>query len=110
MANAEDETVVTFDIIDNISVENDNIFANFTEEEKKEVENVVTLLEAAKADSLHDFENENNLLRHNPVDSTELDRLAGKNNAKTTSYQTKWAIAVVKGKLVNLFLEKFHKT
>ena len=52
------------------------------------VQNVVSLLESSKANSLNEFENETNLLRYNPIDSSELDRLAGKNNAQSTGYQS----------------------
>ena len=71
MANADRESIVTFDIFDESIVGNENILASLTEEEKNEVENVVTLLETAKQDSLHEFENDTNLLRHNPIDNSE---------------------------------------
>ena len=35
--------------------------------------------------------------RHKLVTSDELDHLAGNNSAEQTKYQTKWAIAVIKG-------------
>ena len=98
MANAESERVVTFDIFENALLDDsENLLSTLTEDEQNEVDNVVTLLEIAKEDSMQDFENETNLLRHNPIDNTELDRLAGKNNALSTSYQTKWSVAVMKG-------------
>ena len=83
---------------------------NLTEDEQNEVENVVTLLESAQTDNLNDFKNNQNLLRHKPVDITELDRLAVKNNVLGTGYQTEWAVAVMKGNISSLFSEILHKT
>ena len=101
------DAVVTFDIIEgNILDNGSNLFENLTEDEKQEVENVVTLLESAKEDSLKEFEPGSNAARHNTVDSSELDRLAGKNNSQSTNYQTKWAISVIKGKICSLLSKK----
>ena len=97
---------ITFDLFNNSLLDNaENILTNLTEEKQNEVDQVVTLLECAKEDSLKDFENENNLLFHRPIDPTKLNCLAGKNNAISTSYQTKWAVAVLKG----IFIHFLHK-
>ena len=99
MADAQQQNVISFDIIDrNILDSGENIIDTLTEDERNEVQQVVTLLEAADRDSLEDFKNKTNLLRHNPINDAELNRLAGKNNAQSTSYQTKWAICVFKGR------------
>ena len=99
MADAIDETTVFFDISDAQLLDTDeDILTKLTEDELKEMNDVVTLLDGAKEDSLNDFENQNNLLRHKPIDDAELDRLAGKNNALSTTYQTRWSICVLKGK------------
>ena len=101
MADANTEEVISFNLMGSTLIDNDkNVFEELTEEEMKEVDSVVTLLEAAEGDSLKDFENTENLLRHIPVNNDELDCLAGKNNAQSTSYQTKWAICVIKGNIV----------
>ena len=74
---------------------------NLTEEEQMEVNNIVTLLESVKDNSLDDFETEGNNTAsncHKNVSETELDRLAGKNTAQATAYQTKLAVAVIKNK------------
>ena len=101
MADA-DETTVTFDLFSTeILNENSNILENLTEEEMTEVNHVVTLLETAEKNSLDDFEDpQETELRHKPVTDNELDRLASKNNANTTGYQTRWAVAVMKGAFI----------
>ena len=110
MADAPQEVIVTFDILEDTIMDGDNILSNLSEAEQQEVEKVVTLLECAETDSLKQFENDTNLLPHKPVDSTELDRLANKNNAVSTSYQTKWTIAVAKGNYYCIFIEILHET
>ena len=101
MDNAQ-EAPVTFDLLEE-GVLTD--LANLTEDEQNEVQNVVSLLEEAEGDSLLDFEPPENA-RHNPIDCGELDRLAGKNQALNTGYQTKWAVEVLKGTICSLFMPK----
>ena len=84
--------------------------STLTAEEQNEVQSVVTLLEKAQEDNLNDFEEDPNLLWHKPVENNELDRLAGKNSALSTNYQTKWAIAETKGNNYYIYKEKLHKT
>ena len=56
MASADSE-VITFDLIGDIMLDkNTNLLDTLTEEEHQEVENVVTLLDCAKEDSLQHFE------------------------------------------------------
>ena len=99
--------VVNFDIIDGIILDSgDNVLQNLTEDERMEVNNVVTLLESAQEDSLQHFDLDENTTcgtQHKNVSEEELDRLAGKNNAQVTSYQTKWASVVMKAKYYLLF-------
>ena len=48
---------ISFDIIDGFILESDqNVFENLTEEERVEMNSVVTLLESAQEDSLQHFE------------------------------------------------------
>ena len=113
MAGLQSDTV-TFDLLDEIIAgSNVNLFDNLTEDEHSEVENVVTLLDTAKEDSLEQFEdvetNQQNA-RHKKVTETELHRLAAKNNAQSTSYQTKWAVVVMKDRYHSIFLSKLHET
>ena len=55
MAEAASD-IQTFDIIDRFILDSEqNILQNLTEEECEEVDNVVTLLEAAKEDSVEQF-------------------------------------------------------
>ena len=106
MAGADCE-VVTFDLFDDIMLDkNTNLLDTLMEEECEEVENVVTLLDCAKEDSLQHFEttDESDSTRcHKNVNEDELDHLSGKNSAASTSYQTKWAVLVMKDKCCCLF-------
>ena len=102
MADSADATFASFDIIDeNLLDPAKNMFNTLTDDEIKEVNQVVTLLESATSNSLDDFEENSIVLRHKPVTTDKLDRLAGKNNAESTSYQTRWAVSVMKGKRNN---------
>ena len=42
-------------------------------------------------------------IRHKVVSPEELDRLAGKNSAESTLYQTNWAVRVIKGTISLVF-------
>ena len=82
--------IITFDIYDNSELENNDItIQDFTQEEKEEIEHVVSLIDSVNSKELMDFSTQENTIRHKPVSTAELDRLAGKNNAITTNYQTK---------------------
>ena len=78
-----------------------------TQEEEEEVQNVVSLLDSVNSKELIDFATQQTEHRHRSISEAELDPLAGKNNAQTTVYQTKWAIAVFKG-ITNSLLIKIH--
>ena len=63
----------------------------------------MALLDSAKEDSINNFEIDlPQNARHNPINNSELDRLASKNQALNTGYQTKWAVEVMKGTNFNL--------
>ena len=47
--------------------------------------------------------------RHKHVSDKELDRLASKNSAETTLYQTKWAVTVFKGRNKLYFKRNYTK-
>ena len=88
---------VTFELIDDYILDNNESFLeNLTADEQTEIDSVVTLLESAKEDSMEQFEPGENTNRHKEVNDSELDRLAGKNSAQSTTYQTKWAVVVMK--------------
>ena len=99
MAANDENAVVTFNIFgpDLGDIGTDYI-DNLTEDEKKEMENIVTLLDSVPENSLDDFEPDTSATRHKVVTDAELDRLAGKNSAQSTLYQTKWAVVVMKAK------------
>ena len=114
MANSASDMPVTFDLIDEIIVDRElTLLETLTQEEQDEVSNVVTLLDAAKDNSLDQFEpNENSpfAARHKHLSDEELDHLTGKNSAQSTSYQTKWAVVVIKDKCHPLITVILHKT
>ena len=114
MANSASDMPVTFDLIDGIIADSDlTLLETLMQEEQDEVNNVVTLLDTAKDNSLDQFEPSENspfAARHKCVSDEELDRLAGKNSAQSTSYQTKWAVVVMKDKCHPLITVISHKT
>ena len=90
---------VTFDLIDGYILDNSESFLdNLTTDEQTELDSVVTLLESAKEDSMEQFEPDENSNRHKQVNDSELDCLASKNSIQSTTYQTKWAVVVMKDK------------
>ena len=89
--------IITFDIFDESDCDNNQIMVgHLTQEEEEEIHNVVSLLDSVNSKELIDFTSHENNIRHKPINLVELDRLAGKNNAITTNYQTKWALAVLR--------------
>ena len=114
MAETVSDLPVTFDILDGIIVdEGITLLDTLTADEQEEVENIVTLLDSAKENSLEQFElDENTILttRHKNVSEDELDCLASKNNMQATTYQTRWAVAVTKDKFYPLYIVIFHET
>ena len=88
-----------FDLLDGtLADSHGTVLEMLTEDEKNEVENVVTLLKSAENNSLEEFDLETSLVRHKRISESELDRLARKNSAQATCYQTKWALVVMKDK------------
>ena len=75
--------------------------ANLTQEEKEEMYVLVNELEGVNSRELIDFTSQQDAAseppRHKAINTQELDRLAHKNCAEQTHYQTKWAVAVMKG-------------
>ena len=110
MAESAGDAVVNFELLDPIIWDGTtNLYENLTKEEQEEVDNVVTLLDSAKSNSLDEFDNNKNLARHKPIDNSELDRLAGKNSTQSTAYQTKWALSVIKDKYYTLKLTRIQE-
>ena len=107
MASAQgsaSEQVVSFDIFEGDILDSSTILTeNLTQEEKEEMYVLVNELEAVNSRELIDFATQQNATtaethpHHKLVTSDELDHLAGINSAEQTKYQTKWAIAVIKG-------------
>ena len=67
-------------------------------DEKEEIAMVLSQLESVNSKELMDFATQETGGRHLTVSKSELDRLASKNNAEMTNYQTKWAVTVLRGK------------
>ena len=104
MAEVVSDVTVNFDILNRIILE-DNValIKALTDEERREVNNVVTLLncDCTKKDSLKNFENVN--FRQKQVTENELDQLASKTSAQSTT----WAVVVIVSNLI--FLTKHDK-
>ena len=77
---------------------------------------IVSELESVNSREVIDFATQQDTIlpqRHKEVTDLELDRLASKNNAESTVYQTRWAITVFKGIIFHLsalISSKIHKT
>ena len=92
---SSDDPVYTYDLINRTFInEGDEILDNLTAEEKEEIEKVLHTIRATQATNPDQ-------IRHKPIDSVELDWLAGNNSAETTGYQTKWALTVLQGIFCN---------
>ena len=108
------EQPITFDIFGDSDF-NDGTFLveTMTNKEQEEIETVVELLDNVNSKELIDFATQQTKHHHRHVNESELDRLAEKNNAQTTVYQTKWAVTVLKGKKntysVKIYCEKWIK-
>ena len=95
--------VIFFEIFDgNILDREENLTEQLTQEEREEIMNIVESLPSVNSHELLDFATPVKVLCHKSVNADELDRLACKNNAESTGYQTKWAITVFKGMCNNI--------
>ena len=93
-----DFEVVTFDLSEANLIDANNLFnEKLTQEEQEEITTIVTELEAVNSCELVDFATQEVTAHHKQITQDELDRLARKNSADSTVYQTKWAITVLKG-------------
>ena len=93
------EDVITFDLLaDDSSMDDFQIIGQLTQAEEEEIANVVSVLDGVNSREVIDFSMQQPEPRHKGISNSELDQLAGKNNAITTQYQTKWAYAVFKAK------------
>ena len=103
MAEASTSSVQVPIVFDLFSETDDPDFNFLSEEmskdEKQEITTVISLLDSVNSKELMDFSTQQTESRHRSINESELDRLAAKNNALTTNYQTKWAVAVFKGNI-----------
>ena len=103
MAKAASEDIFTFDISDESLLETSNILTEtLMQDEQEEIHTIVTALESVNSRELIDFTSQETTAIVNPchkaITDEELSRLASKNSAENTQYQTKWAVTVMKGK------------
>ena len=113
---AEDHADDTFNICDGQIFDSDAILTEtLTQDEKEEMLTIVQGLEGINSRELIDFTSQEFTIpgnaanqRHKQVTSEELDRLANKNSAENTQYQTKWAVTVFKGTMW-LILPTFYQ-
>ena len=92
------EAIITFDIFDGKELTEEDIFnTGISQDEVQEIANVVQAMDGVNSREIIDFCSQQNETRHRSVSDNELDRLAGKNNAITTNYQTRWALTIIQG-------------
>ena len=103
------DSIITFDIFhDSVLNETNDLSDKLTQEEKEEIYRVVEQMEGVNSREVIDFIDDDTTIaamptRHKVITSEELDRLASKNSADSTAYQTKWAVTVMKG-TINQYL------
>ena len=109
--------VVSFDFLPEDLLDSDIILSeNIDPANKEDIMSLVEQLNNATSREVIDFVSQDTPqlpLRHKGVTDAELDRLAAKNSAEATIYQTKWAITVFKGKKFDskaLIFKKSNKT
>ena len=101
--------VISFDLFEDIDTENMEVFTenkSIPEEDKDQIDRVVTLMDSVNSREIIDFQSQENEHRHRLVDEEELDLLAGKNSATATNYQTRWAVTVMRGTLQLVSIKK----
>ena len=102
---------ITFDIFDgNIQQDATILVDKLTQEEKHEILNIIEEMDGANSREIIDFVSQEcetaaatATIRHKVVSPEELDRLACKNSAESTLYQTNWAVRVIKGTISLVF-------
>ena len=93
-----DGKAVTFDLFNDIGLVNDlNITDKLSQEEKDEVMDIVNNINPEEFAQEIEQAQPVKSNRHLGIQDTELDRLAAKNNALETHYQTTWAKTVFLG-------------
>ena len=106
--NSGSQHMIAFDLFANNDESCDNILdGKLTQEEAEEITAIVEQLESVNSRELIDFCTPPEEHRHKQITADELDRLAAKNNAESTIYQTKWAVTIIKG-TYQCFLFKFN--
>ena len=92
------DQVITFKLYDNSVLSEEGILTDkLTDEEYHEMCSIVTEFQGNNSRDLIDFLSQQPEPHHKAVTPEELDRLASKNNAESTGYQTKWAITILRG-------------
>ena len=102
MVEAVNDDVITFDLYDDTKLPNAVILdSNLTQEEQDEMIAIVEQIDGVNSRELINFTSQEYTApakpRHKAVTNEELDRLASKNMADNTLFQTKWSVTVIKG-------------
>ena len=120
MAAQADEVfsdVISMDIFgENLLNSETILYESVSNEDKEDILKLVGEIESATSREVIDFTSQETPTlpqRHKSLTDADLDKLAAKNNAEATVYQTKWAITVFKGKNLHSkppIIEKLHET
>ena len=109
--------VISLDILEGVDIDSADILPQeITHDQAEQVFRVIDEFEGVNSRELIDFSTQEEQLlpqRHKQVTDSELDRLASKNSAESTAYQTRWAITVFKGTFNQYFcliLAHLHET
>ena len=103
------EQPVFFNLFGNNDPHTASFFAEeMSYDEKEEIAILFSQVEGVNSKELIDFATQETGGRHLTVSESELDRMASKNNAETTNYQTKWAVTVLRGKKNSFSFKLIH--
>ena len=108
MAEESTDEMIVLELSDTELIEGSSILnETLTQDQREEITSIVQEIQGVNSRELIDFTSQEftipgNLTNqwHKAISSAELDTLAGNNSSENTQYQTKWAVAVMKGKKV----------
>ena len=106
MAEDTVEEAIIFKLSNSDLIEGASVLTEtLTQDEKQEISTIMQQIEGVSSRELIDFTLQEFTIPgnatnqwHKAISSAELDRLASNNSVENTQYQTKWAVAVMKGK------------
>ena len=107
LRQTNEERIVTFDLLpDNFTLEEKDLDENTLLDIADDIDSLlasVQVEEITKNDSEADeFQSQQPNVRFNTISDEQLDQLEQENEAKTTHWQTNWAVKILRGKLINI--------